>query len=105
MRKINTRKKCYSNYNVTPTHLAALNSNPDIFKYFLELGNETYIVDDLMRKPIHFAACNISSGPLNLLLEKGIDCRDFDKLKKSPLMYASMYGRTENIEIMCKHVE
>lgn len=103
LKKVNTKKKSYGNNQITPTHMACINPNPNVLKTFLDLGEEMYITDELLRKPIHYAACCSSSEPLQLLLDRGIDCRDFDRAKMTPVMYAAIAGRSENIKVMCNH--
>jgi ankyrin repeat protein/predicted DNA-binding WGR domain protein len=104
MTKVNGRKKAISNRQVTPTHLACLNKNPDILRRFLDVSEETYITDELTRKPIHYAAMGPTTAGLVVLLERGIDCRDYDKQKWTPLMFAAMANRPENIKLMTEHV-
>jgi ankyrin repeat protein/predicted DNA-binding WGR domain protein len=102
--KVNCRKKASGNRQVTPTHLASMNPNPDILKRFLEVGEEMFITDEYQRKPIHYAALSPGTGPLQLLLDKGVDCRDYDRFKWTPLMFAAMANRPENIALMCSKV-
>ena len=105
MKKINTRKKSMKTDRVTPMHLAALNPNPEILKYFIEKGDDIYITDQLQRKLIHYAAVCESVEPLKLLISKGIDCRDQDMHKFSPLMYAAQAGRVDNIKLLASTAE
>jgi ankyrin repeat protein/predicted DNA-binding WGR domain protein len=104
MSKINCRKKSNQNRQVTPTHLACLNPNGDILRKYLEVGEELFIVDEFLRKPIHYAAMSSTTEALSVLLEKGVDCRDYDKNKWTPMMYAAQANKPDNIVLMCGHI-
>ena len=104
MKKASSKKKSYLKNNITALHCACINPNGSILEKYLEIGEEMYLADEMLRKPVHYAACCSSTEPLKILLNKGIDCRDYDKNKMTPLMYAANSGRVNNIILMCEHV-
>ena len=68
--KVNVSKKSYeSSEKITPIHCACLNPNPSILNHFLEIGQNFYVSDLMMRKLVHYAATNSNPEVLKLLLD------------------------------------
>ena len=105
MRKANVTKKAHTNLQITPLHCACINPNPNVLRYFLKIGDDVGVYDEMLRKPVHFAACSPSTGNLKVLIEKGCDLRDSDKIRKTPLMYAAEHGRLDNVKLIIDSAE
>jgi ankyrin repeat protein len=69
------------------------------------VGDDLYVYDTELRKPVHYAACSSNSENLKVLLSKGVDLRDCDKIRKTPLMYACENGRLENVKFIVENVD
>ncbi|KAM3134056.1 hypothetical protein pb186bvf_013782, partial [Paramecium bursaria] len=78
---------------VTPLHMAAINSDPSYLKYILEKAEKYDIQDELGRKAIHYAAVSENDKCLQYLLGKKANPRERDKLEYTPLMLAAQYGK------------
>jgi ankyrin repeat protein len=65
---ISIGKKCTTQANVTPVHLACINPNAAVLKALLDQAPDFNMMDTYLAKPIHYAAACESSGPLKLLL-------------------------------------
>ena len=105
MRKANVTKKAHTNLQITPLHCACINPNPHVLRYFLKIGDDVGVYDEMLRKPVHFAACSPSTENLKVLIEKGCDLRDSDKIRKTPLMYAAEHGRLDNVKLIIDSAE
>ena len=105
MRKANTTKKPYSNMGITPMHCACINPNPLALKHFIDVGDDLYVYDLELRKPVHYAACSRTPENLKVLQSKGVDLRDTDKVRKTPLMFACEFGRLENVKYILENTE
>ena len=95
-------KKCFSNKNVTPLHLSAINPNEDIIDKLLTQNPDFNVTDDDMWKPIHYASACTGSGPLKVLLKYGANMNDLTNEKLTPLHIAARAGRPENITLILK---
>jgi ankyrin repeat protein len=105
MRKNNVTKKPYSNMGITPMHCVCINPNSLALEHFIDIGEDLYIYDSELRKPVHYAACSPTSDNLRILHSKGVDIRDTDKVRKTPLMFACQYGRLENVKYIIENTE
>lgn len=105
MRKANTTKKPYDNMGITPMHCVCINPNPLALQHFIDVGDDLYVYDLELRKPVHYAACSPTPANLRVLKGKGVDLRDTDKYRKTPLMFACQYGRLENVKFILENTE
>lgn len=105
MRKANTTKKPYDNMGITPMHCVCINPNPKALEHFIDVGDDLYVYDLELRKPVHYAACSPTTDNLRVLKSKGVDLRDTDKHRKTPLMFACQYGRLENVKFILENTE
>ena len=105
MRKANVTKKPYANMGITPMHCVCINPNPLALKHYIDIGDDLYIYDAELRKPVHYAACSPTPENLKILHSKGVDIRDTDKVRKTPLMFACQYGRLENVKYIIENTE
>ena len=105
MRKANTTKKPYNNMGITPMHCVCINPNSLALKHFIDVGEDLYVYDMELRKPVHYAACSATAENLRVLQNKGVDLRDTDKVRKTPLMFACQYGRLENVKYIVENTE
>ena len=105
MRKANVTKKAYDNLSISPLHCVCINPNPVALRHFLDVGDDLYVYDLELRKPVHYAACSRTPDNLKVLSEKGVDLRDSDKIRKTPLMYACQYGRIDNVKFILENAQ
>lgn len=105
MRKANVTKKAYDNLSITPLHCVCINPNPAALEHFLDVGDDLYVYDLELRKPVHYAACSSTADNLRVLANRGVDLRDSDKIRKTPLMYACQYGRMENVQFILENAK
>lgn len=105
MRKANVTKKAYDNLSITPLHCVCINPNPAALEHFLDVGDDLYVYDLELRKPVHYAACSATPDNLRVLSSRGVDLRDSDKIRKTPLMYACQYGRIDNVKFILENAK
>lgn len=105
MRKSNTTKKPYNNMGITPMHCVCINPNSLALKHFIDIGDDLYVYDLELRKPVHYAACSQTPENLRVLQSKGVDLRDTDKVRKTPLMFACQFGRLKNVMYILENTE
>ena len=82
-------KKAFSNKNITPLHLAAINPNEKVIETLLNQNPEYNVTDDQLWKPIHYAAACVGSGPLKVLVKMGANLSDLTNDKLTPLHIAA----------------
>jgi ankyrin repeat protein len=74
-------KKCTSQNNVTPIHLACLNPHIAVLKKLMDQNPDVNVMDGYLSKPIHFAACCENTHALELLLSLGANLNDLNSTK------------------------
>jgi ankyrin repeat protein len=93
-----------NNFGHSVLHIAAVNDNQQILKYFFRLDNKTkmFTVDQLTNEekqtPLHYACRTGSINAVNVLVTKykaDIEARDYQG--RSPLYIASEYGNASTV--------
>lgn len=85
-------KKALDPLQVTPMHIAAVNPDPAVFKFFFKSNPTSMVLDSGQRDLVHYAAVNHNSDILEFLISKKVELNNRDANSNTPLMLACKLG-------------